>query len=124
MNLNPIEWGFDGLLNGVKSPTLSNLPQIQKIIELSTKCVDVAQCCTGGDVCITGKVDEDYIPKPSELNPIENNFIKVVSGENHFFALTRNGEGLTVTEIACGGWHSALSPDLYTFGWNNHGRLG
>ncbi|CAG8633365.1 3734_t:CDS:2, partial [Ambispora gerdemannii] len=198
VNLNPIEWGFDGLLNGVKSPTLSNLPQNvkkcfgdgvygirgfidqngflyqdKKIIELSTECVDVTQCCTGGDVvCITadgklwqwnvreGKVD-DYIPKPSELNPIENeienNFIKVVSGENHFLALTRNGEvftwgsgrygqlghgnlvslnkptaieflqGLTVTEIACGGWHSAVitdSQDLYTFGWNNHGRLG
>ncbi|CAG8496102.1 9785_t:CDS:2, partial [Ambispora leptoticha] len=200
VNLNPIEWGFDGLLNGIKSPTLSNLPQNvkkcfgddvygirgfidqngflyqdRKIIELSTKCVDVAQCCTGGDVVgITadGKLwqwnvrerkeaDDDYIPKPLELNPIENeienNFIKVVSGENHFLALTRNGEvytwgsgrygqlghgnlkslnrptvieflqGLTVTEIACGGWHSAVitdSQDLYTFGWNSHGRLG
>ncbi|RHZ85592.1 hypothetical protein Glove_63g70 [Diversispora epigaea] len=36
-------------------------------------------------------------------------------------------QGLKITSIACGAWHSAVisdSGDLYTFGWNNLGRLG
>lgn len=36
-------------------------------------------------------------------------------------------DGLIVTDIDAGGWHSAavtISGDLYTWGWNNFGQLG
>ncbi|CAJ0926297.1 18317_t:CDS:2 [Entrophospora sp. SA101] len=94
-----------------------------------------------------------FSPSP----PLNIIFKKISCGENHCLALTKQGEvyswgdgrygqlghgdfrslnkpkvieffqGLKVTQIACGGLHSAVitdSGDLYTFGWNNLGRLG
>ncbi|KAG9287005.1 hypothetical protein G9A89_022969 [Geosiphon pyriformis] len=138
-----------------------------KIMVLPNECVDVAYLWTGDHVvCVTadGKLwqwnTQANALSPQEIKPIDqmdHYFNKVACGENHFVALTQDGEvftwgsgrhgqlghgnlksvdkptviellqGLKVTEIACGGWHSAVitdSQDLYTFGWNNMGRLG
>ncbi|RKP05068.1 regulator of chromosome condensation 1/beta-lactamase-inhibitor protein II [Thamnocephalis sphaerospora] len=95
------------------------------------------------------KVAATSLPVQGEL------FVRVAAGYNHFLAQSKRNEvfswgsarqlghgdtqdleqphviaslqGLAVTQMACGAFHSAVisdSGDLYTFGWNQYGQLG
>nr|CAG8487732.1 5456_t:CDS:10 [Entrophospora candida] len=115
--------------------------------------IDIDQFWNGDENDNLQEILLPFSPSP----PLNIIFKKISCGENHCLALTKQGEvyswgdgrygqlghgdfrslnkpkvieffqGLKVTQIACGGLHSAVitdSGDLYTFGWNNLGRLG